>query len=228
MEKIDNIIANINSIKKNIANISINQDEVNIVLATKTVSREILLELVKYDNFVFGENIVQEFRGKYFEDRNATWHFIGQLQSNKVKYIIDKVDLIHSLDRLSLAEEINKQAGKINKKMDVLIEINLAEETNKGGVSVNDAEEFINQLEQYDNIRVCGLMSVMPNVCEEKLEKYYLQLNTLYDRIKYNKPSYFRYLSVGMSGDYIIALKHGSNMIRPGRIIFGERNGGAL
>ncbi len=204
------------------------EEGIELVLATKTVSKDILVALARYDNYIFGENRVQELMDKYFEQPGIAWHFIGQLQTNKVKYIIDKVELIHSVDRLSLAQEIDKQAKKIGKIANVLIEINIGNEAAKGGICPDDALSFVDNVGTFDNISVKGLMSVMPNVSETELRQYYLQLKKLYDTIKQQFPDKMRYLSAGMSGDYKIAVEYGANMLRLGSAIFGARSGGVL
>ena len=156
---------------------------------------------------------------KYPElNKNFEMHFIGQLQSNKVKYIIDKISLIHSLDRISLAQEIDKRAKNIGKIMDALIEVNLGE-ASKGGVLAEEVLGFYGQMSNYPNIRVRGIMSVMPiDAPDDK----YLQMRELYDILKTQSKD-IKYLSMGMSDDYLKAIEHGANMIRLGRVILGER-----
>ncbi|NCA67854.1 MAG: YggS family pyridoxal phosphate-dependent enzyme [Clostridia bacterium] len=228
MENFENILVNIDKVKKVIADtVRVDDCAPVIILASKTVPKKMLLQLAEYDKYIFGENRVQELIDKHFDNTNITWHFIGQLQSNKVKYIVDKVSLIHSVDRLSLAEEIDKQAHKIGKVMDILVEINIAGEAAKGGISPDSIEQFIEELDKFASLSVKGIMAVMPNVKQDELNKYYLQLKGMYDTIKKSKPDKMQYLSAGMSGDYIIAVKHGANMVRLGSVIFGDRNGGA-
>ena len=145
------------------------------------------------------------------------------MQTNKVKYIIDKVDLIQSVDRLNLAVEIDKQAKKISKTQDILVEVNMADEVTKGGATPDEVFAFINEIEKLDNIRVKGLMSVLPNL-EDKalLGKFYKKLFSLYDQVKRAKTG-IEYLSAGMSGDWEMAVDNGANMIRLGSILFGKR-----
>ncbi len=197
------------------------EHDIIIVAATKTKNPETINMLPECGINVIGENRVQELIEKYpYIDQNLEKHFIGQLQTNKVKYIIDKVSLIHSLDRLSLAQEIEKQAIKIGQKIDVLIEVNMGEQ-NKGGVAIDDVVEFYQSVQnQYPDIVVRGLMSVMPiNTDEGK----YLQISKLYGILKAQSDK-IKYLSVGMSDDYLTAIKYGANMIRLGRAVLGERN----
>ena len=199
--------------------------DVTIVCATKTVPSQIMNSI--YDELglgIVGENRVQELLSKY-EDANKckSWHFIGQLQTNKVKYIIDKVDLIQSVDRLNLAVEIDRQAKKIGKTQDILVEINMAGEISKGGATPEETLAFIDEIGKLDNIRVKGLMSVLPNL-EDKdlLVGYYKKLYALYDEVK-RVYTGIEYLSAGMSGDWEIAVDNGANMIRLGSILFGKR-----
>ena len=199
-------------------------DDITIIGASKTMSLD-RIRFVK-DNTeisIFGENRVQEICDKF--DEQISWHFIGQLQTNKVKYIIDKVDLIHSVDRLSLAEEIDRQAKKHNKIMNVLLEVNIGNEIAKGGIAQENVVSFAKSLESFSNLRVLGLMSVLPNVETDALENFYLHLQQVYDRLKDVKlvNGDIRYLSAGMSNDYQLAIKYGANMIRLGRALFGER-----
>jgi len=214
-EKINEIRKEIKSFNRNIV----------LVAATKTQTKETVDEFAQIaPDFIMGENRVQELIEKY--DPKYTWHFIGQLQSNKVKYIIDKVELIHSLDREDLAKEIEKQAAKINKIQHCLVEINMGAEITKGGVKPDELIDFISSLSKYQHLNVDGIMSVLPvGITGIELDKLYDQLYSLFEeckKIKQNNVE-IKYLSAGMSGDYMTALKHGSNMIRLGRIIFGER-----
>lgn len=200
-------------------------DNVTIVCATKTVPSEIMNDIYNQLGLgIVGENRVQELLSKY-DDANLckSWHFIGQLQTNKVKYIIDKVDLIQSVDRLNLAVEIDKQAKKISKTQDILVEVNMADEVTKGGATPDEVFAFIEEIEKLDNIRVKGLMSVLPNL-EDKalLGKFYKKLFSLYDQVKRAKTG-IEYLSAGMSGDWEMAVDNGANMIRLGSILFGKR-----
>ncbi len=199
--------------------------DVTLVAAVKTQTKETVDALADFsDRFIMGENRVQELLEKY--DPKYTWHFIGQLQTNKVKYIIDKVELIHSLDRLSLAREIDRQASKIGKVQDCLIEINMGSEISKGGIDKSELFDFLRELAVFDHIRIVGLMSVLP--IQPKgvtLDTYYDQLYNLFCDTKIVKQANvdIKFLSAGMSNDFEIALRHGANMIRLGRTIFGER-----
>ena len=199
--------------------------DVVLIAATKTQSKETVDEFMSLaPDFVLGENRVQELVDKY--DSRYTWHFIGRLQTNKVKYIIGKVAIIHSLDRLDLADEIEKQAKKLGVVQDCLVEVNIGGELSKGGVEADKLFEFVDSLKNYEHLRICGLMSVLPNLDDKnELEADYRKLQALYQQLKTVKQSNLdvKYLSAGMTNDFEIALKYGANMIRLGRYLFGER-----
>ena len=234
MVTLEELEHNINTCKANIeaalkrAN---RTDTVTLVGATKTQPKE-LIQMIQDNKLldVVGENHVQEIVEKYETGDKLTWHMIGQLQSNKVKYIIDKVALIHSLDRESLAQEIEKQARKHNKVMDCLIEINMGSELTKGGINKEELNDFMIMLDKYPSIRIRGLMSVLPNLQDkEALKQMYIELNKLYEGLKQSadKRHQIDILSCGMTNDYEMAIEYGgSNMIRLGRVLFGERDYG--
>lgn len=198
--------------------------DVLVIGASKTMPLErILFVRDNTDVKSFGENRVQELLEKYTPD--VRWHFIGQLQTNKVKYIVDKVELIHSVDRLSLLQEIDRQAKKHGKVQDILIEVNIGGEEKKGGVAPAEVIDFAKEVDKYPSVRLKGLMSVLPNVEKEALNAFYLQLSKLYDTLKQTRldNADIRYLSAGMSNDYDVAVKYGANIVRLGRALFGER-----
>lgn len=198
--------------------------DVLVIGASKTMPLErILFVRDNTDVKIFGENRVQELLEKYTPD--VRWHFIGQLQTNKVKYIVDKVELIHSVDRLSLLQEIDRQAKKHGKVQDILIEVNIGGEEKKGGVAPSEVIDFAKEVDKYPSVRLKGLMSVLPNVEKEALNAFYLQLSKLYDTLKQTRldNADIRYLSAGMSNDYDVAVKYGANIVRLGRALFGER-----
>ena len=201
-----------------------NVQDVLVIGASKTMPLErILFVRDNTDVKIFGENRVQELLEKYTPD--VRWHFIGQLQTNKVKYIIDKVELIHSVDRLGLLQEIDRQAKKHGKVQDILIEVNIGGEEKKGGVAPKEVIDFAKEVDKYSSVRLKGLMSVLPNVEKEALNAFYLQLSKLYDTLKQTRldNADIRYLSAGMSNDYDVAVKYGANIVRLGRALFGER-----
>lgn len=201
-----------------------NVKDVLVIGASKTMPLErILFVRDNTDVKIFGENRVQELLEKYTPE--VRWHFIGQLQTNKVKYIIDKVELIHSVDRLSLLQEIDRQAKKHGKVQDILIEVNIGGEEKKGGVAPAEVIDFAKEVDKYPSVRLKGLMSVLPNVEKDALNAFYLQLSKLYDTLKQTRldNADIRYLSAGMSNDYDVAVKYGANIVRLGRALFGER-----
>lgn len=201
-----------------------NVKDVLVIGASKTMPLErILFVRDNTDVKIFGENRVQELLEKYTPD--VCWHFIGQLQTNKVKYIVDKVELIHSVDRLSLLQEIDRQAKKHGKVQDILIEVNIGGEEKKGGVAPEEVIDFAKEVDKYPSVRLKGLMSVLPNVEKDALDAFYLQLSKLYDTLKQTRldNADIRYLSAGMSNDYDVAVKYGANIVRLGRALFGER-----
>lgn len=201
-----------------------NVKDVLVIGASKTMPLErILFVRDNTDVKIFGENRVQELLEKYTPD--VRWHFIGQLQTNKVKYIVDKVELIHSVDRISLLHEIDRQAKKHGKVQDILIEVNIGGEEKKGGVAPAEVIDFAKEVDKYPSVRLKGLMSVLPNVEKDALNAFYLQLSKLYDTLKQTRldNADIRYLSAGMSNDYDVAVKYGANIVRLGRALFGER-----
>jgi len=228
-----------NIIKQNIANIraemntalqkSPYKQEAILLAATKTRTSEEINYAISCGITHIGENKVQELIEKYpyIDKENVEIHFIGALQTNKVKYIIDKVEMIHSLDRISLAEEINKQAAKINKTMKVLVEVNIGDEESKSGVKADECIEFVEKLSKYPNIKVCGLMAIPP-VCVDfdSQKQYFKKIMKIFIDISQKKLDNINmyFISFGMSNDYIPALEEGSNLIRIGTGIFGARN----
>lgn len=203
-------------------------DSICLVGATKTQPKE-LIQLIQDNNLlqIVGENHVQEIVEKYETGNKLKWHMIGQLQSNKVKYIVGKVELIHSLDRESLAQEIDKQAKKHNVIQDCLIEVNMGSEISKGGISKEEIPQFMAMLNKYDNIRIRGLMSVMPNLEDkELLKQMYIDFKSRFEELKItaDKKHKIDTLSCGMTNDYEMAVEFGgSTMVRLGRVLFGAR-----
>ncbi len=204
--------------------------EITVLAATKTVPPEKINYAIDHCGIrVIGENRADELVSKYdaVHKDKAELHFIGALQSNKVRQIIDKVSLIHSLDRLSLAKEIDRQAKIHGKVMDCLIEINSGHEFAKSGVMPEDFEDFLEQIDKFDSISVRGIMTIAPN-CEKKDEycKYFSKTYQLFIDILQKKHHNIDIpiLSMGMSGSYEQAILCGATMIRPGSLIFGQRS----
>ncbi len=201
-------------------------EEVTIIGVTKTVDIENIQEAVSSGLLNLGENRVQELTKKYDSIKDAKWHMIGTLQRNKVKYIIDKVELIHSLDSLSLAREINKHAERIQRIMPVLVQINIGNEKTKAGIPSVEALPFIESIFNLKNIKVMGLMTIAPLIEDPELVRpYFRTMKQIYDELKnVNYPhTDIQYLSMGMSYDFEVAIEEGSNMIRIGTAIFGQR-----
>ena len=207
-------------IKDNINNILQELQNSKLIAVSKTKPVEDILEAYEAGIRDFGENHVQEILEKYNKlPKDIRWHMIGHLQTNKVKDIIGKVYLIHSVDSIKLAKEINKQANKKNIIVNVLIELNIANEDSKYGFKVEEIDTAIKEITLLDNIKVLGLMCVAPyTIRPEDNRKYFKLMKQLKD--KYN----LEILSMGMSNDYKIALEEGSTYIRVGTKIFGERN----
>ena len=192
--------------------------DVQVVAVSKKRTKEQIEEVAKAGLCVFGENRVQEFIDKY--DPAYTWHIIGHLQTNKVKYIIGKVDLIESLDSLKLAKEIEKYAARQDLIQDVLVQIKISNDPMKTGLPYEEAEEFLKSLQAYPHIRVRGFMCVATHTDDMNLvAEEFENMHTLYKSMKTIYPT-IDTLSMGMSHDYKIAIEHGANMVRIGTAIF--------
>lgn len=204
------------------------KESVTLIGVTKTYEADVINASIDYGITDIAENKVQEIIRKYASiQKGVKWHLIGHLQSNKVKYIIDKVDLIHSVDSVKLATEIHTRAAKIGKVQDILIQINIADETQKYGISPDALDELLEQISVLTNIRVLGLMNIAPLVGDpEILRGDFKAMYTLYERLKHcayvNVDA--QILSMGMSNDYDIAIEEGSNMVRIGTNIYGKRH----
>ena len=193
-----------------------------LVVATKYVDVKEIEKLEKLGVTCFGENRVQAFLEKYENYHgNGEFQFIGTLQPNKVKYIIDKVTLIHAVDRYSLLKEIEKQAAKRDLEMPVLIQVNIAKEESKHGFEVEEIDEVFSNLKDYPHVKVRGLMMMAPHIESSETEKYFKMTQELLQRLQKDYPMYqLDQLSMGMSNDYHEALNHGSTMIRIGSALF--------
>lgn len=193
-----------------------------LVAATKYVDVKEIEKLEKLGITCFGENRVQAFLEKYENYHgNGEFQFIGTLQPNKVKYIIDKVTLIHAVDRYSLLKEIEKQAAKRDLEMPVLIQVNIAKEESKHGFEVEEIDEVFSNLKDYPHVKVRGLMMMAPHIESSETEKYFKMTQELLQRLQKEYPMYqLDQLSMGMSNDYHEALNHGSTMIRVGSALF--------
>lgn len=205
-----------------------NRSEVTLIAVSKTKPVEMLQEVYEAGIRDFGENKVQEICEKYDRlPQDIRWHMIGHLQRNKVKYIIDKVCMIHSVDSYRLAEEINIQAKKHRLVMPVLLEVNIAQEQTKFGVSKTDVLLLAEEVAHLDNIRVEGLMAVAPYVEHaEDNRRYFQEIKKLAVDIQRKNIDNINMhaLSIGMTGDYAVAIEEGATMVRVGTGIFGERD----
>ncbi|NVJ87858.1 MAG: YggS family pyridoxal phosphate-dependent enzyme [Flavobacteriaceae bacterium] len=214
------ITQNLNEIKQNIPK------EVTLVAVSKTKPVSDIHEAYNAGHRIFGENRIQEMVDKYEQlPKDIAWHMIGHLQSNKVKYMAHFVDLIHGVDKFSTLKEINKQAKKHNRTIRCLLQAKIAKEDSKFGLSFDDIKEILSseKLKNLENISIVGLMGMATFTDDSKiLEQEFSSLQKLYLDLKsdYN----LEVLSMGMSGDYFIAIQNGSNMIRVGSSIFGSRN----
>ena len=198
-------------------------EDITLVAVSKFVDEERIRLAHEAGANVFGESRAQELGEKMpmFEEFGADVHFIGQLQTNKVKYIIDKVTLIHAVDRYSLLKEIEKQAAKRDLEMPVLIQVNIAKEESKHGFEVEEIDEVFNSLKDYPHVKVRGLMMMAPHIESSETERYFKMTQELLQRLQKDYPMYqLDQLSMGMSNDYHEALKHGSTMIRIGSALF--------
>ena len=201
-------------------------ENITLVGATKMVCPEIINQSIELGLKVVAENKVSEFREKHSSIVGATQHFIGHLQTNKVKYLVGNVELIHSVDSIHLAEAISEQAIKKNVIQDILIQINIGKESQKSGFQPEETLDAVKEISIMPHVRIRGLMAMLPLSDDEQLLKNLcLQMRDKFDIIKsqYNN---IDFLSMGMSADYKIAIENGSNMIRLGSTIFGKRNYG--
>lgn len=223
---------NISEVLNDINNASLKREkslgDAKLIAVTKTKPVEMLKEAYDANIRDFGENKVQELVDKYDQLPNdIRWHLIGHLQTNKVKYIVDKVYLIHSVESIKLAKEISKEATKKNVICNILIEVNVADEESKFGVSCNDTENLIREIAKLPNIKVRGLMTVAPFVeNSEENRPVFKKLKQLFIDIKAKNIDNvnMEILSMGMSGDYVVAVEEGATYVRVGTKIFGERN----
>lgn len=206
--------------------------DVRLMAVTKTVAPEHVNEAIAAGITLLGENKAQELCAKFdsYNLRGVDTHFIGHLQTNKVRQIIDKVSMIESLDSMDLAKEISRQSEKHGKIMDCLVEVNIGKESSKSGILPEEVPDFLSEVASLGHIRVCGFMSIPPDVDDnKKKECFFDSLHKLFvdsrakkiDNINSND---LEYLSMGMSGDYLLAIKHGSNIVRIGTLIFGGRD----
>lgn len=224
-ENIKNVRENI---KKACEKAHRNPEEVTLIAVSKTKPVSMLEEAYRTGCLDFGENKVQELCDKYeVLENDIKWHMIGHLQTNKVKYLIGKTALIHSVDSYKLACEIEKQAAQKDYMMDILVEVNIAQEDTKFGVSKEDVLELVCQIAKLPHIHIQGLMTVAPYVENAEENRLFFrnikQLSVDIERQNIDNVS-MSVLSMGMTGDYMVAIEEGATMVRVGTGIFGERN----
>ena len=203
-------------------------EDIILLAATKTVTPERINEAINCGITDIGENRVQEFQEKHgFINKGVKHHFIGHLQTNKVKYIVGKTCLIHSCESEKLLDEIERLSAKQGIVSHVLIEVNASEEDTKFGVNFDDVREILENNEKRQNVFIDGLMTIGPNVRnEDAIRNSFKNMKNLFDSLSIlnYKNSAMKYLSMGMSADYEIAIEEGANIVRIGSLIFGERN----
>jgi PLP dependent protein len=202
-------------------------ESIHLVAVSKTISANRIREAIKAGVTTLGENYVQEARNKFnvLGTLPVSWHFIGHLQSNKAKYAVRLFDLIHSVDSLKLAHELNRQASKVNKIQDILIQINISKEPSKSGSDIQNAANLIKDIVLLENVSVKGLMAMPPFFNNpEKARPYFTALRDLRDQIQNVLPEVvLNELSMGMTGDFEVAIEEGATLVRIGTAIFGER-----
>ena len=209
----------ISNIKKEIL------DKADLIAVSKTRTIQEIKQAYNCGQLKFGENRVQEIVDKQSKlPDDIEWHMIGHLQKNKVKYIAGFIKLIHSLDRISLAKEIDRQAKKQDRIIDCLIQIKISKEDSKFGLKIEDFTDFYKNMETFKNLNVIGLMGMATFTSDiEVIDEEFKMIKRIYDNVASIDPK-FRVLSIGMSDDYNIAIENGSTMIRVGSKIFGKRN----
>ncbi len=225
-----NLLAVKSNIREICSRINRDPDEIKIVAVSKTFPISQIIELYSLGQIDFGENRVSELRDKYYnvsfnQSQKINWHLVGHLQSNKVQDVIAFISLIHSVDTFKLAQIIDANAKRIKRCIDILIQVNTSNEPQKYGTKVGETLELCNQVSQLENVRIKGLMTIAKFTADkENIRQSFRTLKTLYDNLKPGLKD-FEYLSMGMTNDYDIAIEEGSNMLRIGSAIFGERTG---
>ena len=203
-------------------------ESVRLVAVSKTIPAETVKQAIEAGVTVLGENYVQEAREKFnaLVQYPVSWHFIGHLQSNKAKYAVRLFDLIHSVDSFKLARELDKQAKKVDKIQQVLVQVNISAEDTKSGISADEAPGLISEISQLENLSIKGLMTMPPFFYQpEKVKPFFAALRELRDQIRQQGlPNVsLEELSMGMTGDFEVAIEEGATLVRIGTAIFGER-----
>lgn len=231
MKKQNNAIErNLKSIRQRMVKAALdcgrNPKTIRLVCVSKTRSSEQIRTAVQAGAQTIGENYIQEAQAKFnlLIDCPVQWHFIGHLQKNKAKYAVRMFDLIHSVDSLKLAGEINRQAEKIGKIQKILIQVNISQESSKSGAAQEDVNKLIQDITLYKNLDVQGLMTMPPFYNDpEQARPFFFALRSLMDQIKNDHRLPLSELSMGMTGDFEVAIKEGATLVRIGTAIFGER-----
>jgi pyridoxal phosphate enzyme (YggS family) len=212
------------SVKNNLQNILQELGSVRLIAVTKYAAPEQVRELLDCGHFVFGENKVQSAaqKAEQYKQYPVQWHMLGHLQTNKVKQAVQIFEIIQSVDSAKIADAINKEAAKINKVQKILIQINIGREPQKSGVAPEQLESLLVYCRDLQNIRLLGLMALAPDLPDkEQTRPYFKAMKELFDR--YAMPYGWEFLSLGMSGDYPIAVQEGANMVRIGSKLFAEK-----
>jgi hypothetical protein len=226
-----NIADNINTIKQRIVSAAVkcgrNPDSIKLLAVTKTISAEYIIKAIDAGITMLGENYVQEAKDKIAAiGSRAGWHMIGRLQTNKAKYAVVLFDYVHSVDRLELAQELDKRAGLINRRLNILMEVNISGEKSKSGIPADDAPALIKQIAGLENLAMRGLMTMAPySNNPENARPYFSALRNLRDNISHQRiPGIeMKELSMGMTDDFEVAIEEGATIVRIGRAIFGKR-----
>ncbi len=220
-----NIQQSIENIRKEIP------ENVTLIAVSKTKPNEDLMQAYDYGQRIFGENKAQEMKQKHIDlPKDILWHFIGHLQENKIKYIIDYVTMIHSIDSLKLLQQVNKHAAKVNRIVDCLFEIDINNEESKFGLSENEVKDILNseEFKELNNVRICGVMGIGSITDDREItRKEFKNLKNIFISLKndfFEDKPYFKEISMGMTHDYDIAIQEGATLIRIGSKIFGARN----
>jgi pyridoxal phosphate enzyme (YggS family) len=221
---------NLSAVKQRIAKTAIScgrdPESVQLVVVAKTQPAPLVLKAIEAGAGIIGENYIQEARTKFelLIGQPARWHFIGHLQSNKAKYAVRIFELIHSVDSLKLAAELDKQARSAGKTQNILVQVNISNESTKSGVGQERALDLIRTIAAYQNICIQGLMTMPPFFnAPESARPYFTALRRLRDRIEQHLKIPLQHLSMGMTGDFQVAIEEGATLVRIGTAIFGER-----
>ncbi len=223
----ENLISINEQIKREATDCGRQTTEIQLIAVTKTYGEDLINEAIDCGVTDIGENRVQEIMEKYDAVKPVRWHLIGHLQKNKIKYIIDKVELIHSVDSFELAKEIDKHAKKINKIQRILLEVNVSGEESKFGIRPEECEELCRRISELENVKIEGLMTIAPFVDDEEILKgVFTGLKNLAQKIGQKSIAKvdMKELSMGMTNDFPTAIKCGATFVRVGTGIFGKRN----